>query len=237
MELETEWKTVRVSGQEDMRIYVAKPFEKTKSVPAVIVLQEAFGVNGHIRNVTERIARLGYIAVAPELFHRTAPGFEGSYGDIEKVRGHIQAVTDENLAADLRVTYEMLMNDPQLDKLKVAAVGYCMGGKAAFLANAIMPLSCAVSYYGGGIADRLLPQAREQHGPIMLFWGGKDGHVGPKQHYAVAEALRQADKNFVDVEFASADHGFFCDERKSYDPTAAEASWALMTTFLRQNFT
>jgi len=231
----TTWQTVGISDQTEMRVFMAKPSDKNMPMPSILVLQEAFGVNAHIRQVTQRIAEWGYIAAAPELYHRTTPGFESGYEDTAEAMQHLRAVTDDGLEADLRATYDLLHNDPQADQKHIGAVGFCMGGRAAFLANAILPLSCAVSYYGGGIADKLLPRVPDQHGPLLLFWGGQDAHVGPQQHYAVVDALRQAGKPFADVEFSEAGHGFFCDVRKSYHSAAATASWTLMTTFLAQN--
>jgi carboxymethylenebutenolidase len=109
-----------------------------------------------------------------------------------------------------------------------------MGGRASFAANAVLPLKAAISYYGAGIT-KMLPLARDQHGPILLFWGGKDAHIGRDQQIAVADALRSAGKTFSDVEFSDADHGFFCDVRKSYNPVAARESWALLTEFFKEH--
>src|SRR5205823_12554121 len=93
--------SVKVSDGSEMRLYVARP--EQPRAPGLLVLQEAFGVNGHIRDVARRLAREGYLAVAPELFHRTAPpGFEGSYGDFGSIMPHMQALTPETLEADLR---------------------------------------------------------------------------------------------------------------------------------------
>jgi len=234
MNVSTEWKTVQLPDQSDMRIFVARPPGAKMPTLGVLVLQEAFGVNAHIRDVTQRIAALGYVAAAPELYHRTCPGFESGYEDMQNVRPHMQAVTEAGLEMDLRAAHGLLANDPQVGKEYIAAVGFCMGGRAAFLANAILPLVGAVSYYGGRIADQLLSRASDQHGPLLLFWGGQDTHVEPAQHYAVVNALRQAGKIFTDVEFSDAEHGFFCDARKSYSPAAARESWALMTAFLER---
>src|SRR5579884_1196890 len=81
----TEWKTVTVSDDTRMRVFVARPRERVEKAPGVLVLQEAFGVNAHIRDVAARIAELGYVAAAPELFHRTAAGFEGDYNNFQAV--------------------------------------------------------------------------------------------------------------------------------------------------------
>lgn len=216
-----------------MALYVARPADLHRA-PAVIVLQEAFGLNGHIRDVTERFARAGYLAVAPELFHRTAPhGFEGAYENMQTVMEHYRAATENGLDADLHAAFHWLQAEPQCDATRIAAIGFCMGGRSAFLANAVLPLRAAVSFYGGGIAPSLLPRAPQQHGPIMLFWGGLDQHIDLQQRRAVGDALRAARKTFVEIEYADADHGFFCNERASYNAHAATEAWALTLAFLR----
>ncbi len=231
---DANWQTIDVSDGTKMRAYVARPDGKG-SVAGIIVLQEAFGVNAHIRSVSERVAALGYMAIAPELFHRTAPGFDGDYGNIEAVRPQMAAMTQAGLEADLRAAYDWLQNDSSVDGSRIAAVGYCMGGRAAYVANSILPLKATVSYYGGRIAPDLLPRAKDQHGPLLFFWGGKDAHIPPEQRGAVMKALDEAGKPYADVVFSDADHGFFCEDRKVYHPASTSQSWALFIAFLRQH--
>jgi carboxymethylenebutenolidase len=235
-EIQTEWTTLNVADGTTMRAYVARPQDIALHT-GLLVFQEAFGVNGYIRDVAERFALEGYIAVAPELFHRTAPGFEGAYNNFEAIMPHIRALTDQNLAADVRSAYEWLCADPGTQGQPIACVGFCMGGRVTFLANAVLPVRAAISFYGGGIAPSpfgpgLLSRAGDLHAPQLLFWGGLDKHIGPEQTHAVTEALRAAGKPFVNVEFSDADHGFFCDARSSYNPSAARQAWALTLTFL-----
>jgi carboxymethylenebutenolidase len=235
-EIKTEWVMLNVADETTMRAYVARPQDIARHT-GLLVFQEAFGVNGHIRDVTERFAREGYIAVAPELFHRTAPGFEGAYTNFEAVMPHIRALTDQNLAADVRSAYEWLRADPGTQGQPIACIGFCMGGRVTFLANALLPVKAAISFYGGGIAPSpfgpgLLSRAGDLHAPQLLFWGGLDKHIGPEQIHAVTESLRAAGKPFVNVEFSDADHGFSCDARSSYNPSAAKQAWALTLSFL-----
>jgi carboxymethylenebutenolidase len=235
-EIKTQWITLNVADGTSMRAYVARP-QGTTQHTELLVYQEAFGVNGHIRDVTERFAREGYVALAPELFHRTAPGLEGRYDNFESAMPHARALTEENLEADVRAAYEWLRADPASRGKEIACVGFCMGGRVAFLTNAVLPVSAGVSFYGGGIAPSpfgpgLLSRAGDLHAPQLLFWGGLDKHIGPEQTRMVAESLRTAGKPFVHVEFSDADHGFFCDARSSYNPSAARQAWALALTFL-----
>ncbi len=201
--------------------------------PGVIVFQEAFGVNAHIRDLTRRLAREGYFAAAPELFHRTGPGFETGYTDFSVVAPHMKAVTTATLEADARATFSWMQSQAGCDGNRVAAIGFCLGGRATFIANSLLALRGGVSYYGGGIAQDLLPLAAKQHGPLLMVWGGADKHILPEHRRAVADALSAAKKSFTHLEFADADHGFFCDERKTYHPESAVMAWAITREFLR----
>jgi carboxymethylenebutenolidase len=228
----SDWVNVKVSDGTEMRVYVSRPEKPNAKLPGMLVLPEVFGVNAFMRDVTNRIAALGYVAACPELFHRSEPGFESGYTDMAKPMQYYQAMTDVGLSADLKATYDLLSKHPQADATRIGSVGYCMGGRSSYLANAILPLKAAVVYYGGGIADSLLPQTPNQHGAILLFSGGKDTHIGREKQNAIAEALKKASKLYVDVEFSDAEHGFFCDQRGSYNAVAAHESWALFTSFL-----
>lgn len=232
-DLVTESIALDVVGSGPMRAYVARP-ASGEPHPGLIVFQEAYGVNSHIRDVTERFAAQGYLAIAPELFHRTAPaGFEGDYNNFPSVRTHYQAVTDEAAEADTRAAYDWLHSHPQGQPDRISAVGFCMGGKISFLANSVVPLHAAVSFYGGGIAQTQLDRVPRLHGAALLFWGGLDKHITPEHRRAVVEALTVQHKRYVNVEFSSADHAFFCDQRGAYEPNAARQAWALTLEFLR----
>ena len=224
--------TLKVSDASKMDCYVAR-IRDEQPRPGLIVLQEAFGVNEHIRDVAERFGREGFVAIAPELYHRTAPGKEFAYTDFPAVREHMSAMTREGTDADLRAAFEWLQSQPFIKGNEISAVGYCMGGRVAFAANTILPLKASVSYYGGGIPDHSLDRAASLHAPQLFFWGGKDKHIPPEQRAAVTNALQQAGKSYVNVEFSDADHGFFCDMRPVYNPAAARQSWALTLEFLR----
>jgi carboxymethylenebutenolidase len=216
-----------------MSAYVARP-EQGGPHPGILLFQEAFGVNRHIRNVSERLAAEGYVVLAPELFHRTAPpGFAGSYSDFAAVMPHYQAVTTETAEMDIRSGHEWLRSNTQVKANEISSVGFCMGGRVSFLANSVVPLRGAVSFYGGGIAPGLLDRASKVQATSLLIWGGLDKHITPEHRKAVTEALSAQQKIYVNVEFSHADHGFFCDERASYEPRSARQAWALTLEFLR----
>ncbi len=229
---EKNYVDLKVSDGTTMAAYVARPRTEGKH-PGILVFQEAFGVNAYIRDVTERFAKEGFTAIAPELFHRTGAGFEGSYTDFAGVQPHTTKLTNEGLETDIKAAYEWLKKDSQTDPQKIFSVGFCMGGRVSFFADTILPLSASVSFYGGGIAQGLLDRARNIHGPILLFWGGLDKHILPEHVRAVEDALRAAGKEFGNVTFSYADHGFFCDQRASYNELASKQAWPMALEFLR----
>ncbi len=239
-EIKKESITLNVADGTQMRTYLAQP-PGTGKFPGILVFQEAFGVDKHIRDVAERLANEGYVAIAPELFHRTAPaGFEGNSSDFQSVMPHVMALNDTKLEADIHAAHEALLRLSAIDAQRIASIGFCMGGRVSFLANLVLPLHAAVSFYGGGIAKSergpgLLDRAAQSHAPIFLFWGGQDKHIGPEQREAVAKALRDARKTFATMEFADADHAFFNDTRPNYNQAAAKHAWALSFAFLTSN--
>lgn len=224
---------LKVADGPAMEAYVARP-EGNGPHPGLMVFQEAFGVNAHIRDVTERFAEQNYVAIAPELFHRTAPnGFEANYSDFAAVRPHLQALTPEAAEADIRATYDWLQSNAQVKRDEISSVGFCMGGRVSFIADSILPLRAAVSFYGGGIAPGLLDRAGSLYGPILLIWGGLDKHITPEIRRSVIDAVAAQHKSYVNAEFSQADHGFFCDQRPAYEPRSARQAWALTLEFLR----
>lgn len=233
MENEQNYVTLQVADGSSMTAYTSSPINAAGKLPAIIVLQEAFGVNHHIRKVTERFAKEGFAAISPELFHRTAPkGFEGDYTDFSTVAPHTKALTNEGLESDLKAAYWWLTEQKNVDIDKIYAIGYCMGGRVSFLANAILPLKAAVSYYGGGL-DTLADKAPDLHGKHLFFWGGLDKHIKSENIHTVIKAVEAAGKDFITVKISYADHGFNCDERASYNEAASKEAWALTLASLQ----
>src|ERR1035438_10316336 len=125
---------LKVSDGTKMAAFVAEP--ETPAKAGVLVFQEAFGVNHHIESITRRLAQEGFVAIAPELFHRTAPvGFEGDYNDFPALKPHFDGMTPDTLMADTRAAYEWLQQEAGLKPEKIGSIGFCMGGQIAFMAN------------------------------------------------------------------------------------------------------
>ena len=226
-----KYESLSVSDGSTMNAYVAHP-KDAHNLPAVLVFQEAFGVNAHIRSVTERIAQEGYYAIAPELFHRSGSGFEGSYTDFAAVRPHMEALTREGLEADILATYAWVQHQAGLVQTdKVVSVGFCMGGRVSVHASTLLPLKAAASFYGGGIMDTIADRIEKVQAPLMLCWGGLDQHITQEKIQPLLQALDAHKKSYIHSVFSHADHGFFCDARQSYQPNAAQTAWAMLKAF------
>ena len=223
--------TLNVDDGTEMGAYVSRP-SKPGLRAGMLVLQEALGVNSQIRGVADRYASLGFVAIAPDLFHRTRPGYEATTIVTEEVMPLVRSLTTDGLRADVSAAHRWLTSSDGAHVTRTAAVGFCMGGRAAYLANSTLPLAAAISYYGGSIAPALLDRAASLHGPQLFFWGGKDKGIPAEQRHAVADALRAAGRPFVAVEFSEADHAFFNEQVDRYNAAAARQSWALGIAFL-----
>jgi carboxymethylenebutenolidase len=227
---------LKISDGTDMECYTAIPEDAIgKTNPGLIVLQEAFGVNHHIRDVADRFAAQGFVVIAPELFHRDAPPyFEASYTDFGAVQPLLAAMTVEGAEADLKAAHHWLSHHELVNPANIFSIGYCMGGRISFLANATLPLAAGVSYYGGGI-KAVADKAKSVSGRHLFFWGGLDKHIGQDQIDAVINAMDEAGKEYINVKISYADHAFACDERPAYNEKATKEAWALTLAFLRDN--
>ncbi len=191
--------------------YRADPAGTPKA--AVVVIQEIFGVNSHIRNICDRFAVQGYVAVAPAIFDRTEPGFQSGYSPDEV------AVARKFVASP---DWDAFMRDTQaaIDSVKtvgpVGVIGFCLGGSVAYLAAArLSGLTAAIGYYGGAVT-RFADEKPKV--PTQLHYGEKDAGI-PLSDVEIVRTKRPEVEIFV---YDNAQHGFNCDERASYDKTSAD---------------
>ncbi len=229
--LRTERIEIPVSDGTTMSGFVFRP-EGTEPRAAILLLQEIFGVNAHIRSVAERFAREGYVVLAPDLFHRIQPGYEAGYDDIGASIKLAMQYGGADGEADLVASVAALSRMEGVRADRIASIGFCMGGRLSFVANGVAPLRCAVSFYGS-IAPDKLSYAATQSGPILLLWAGKDAHISHEAGRQAVESLRIAGKPYINIEFSGQNHGFFCDARSDYDAGAASQAWALVQAFLK----
>ncbi len=221
-------------GTETMGLYVAEPDEDPNG--AVIVFQEAFGVNDHIRDITERFAAAGYLAVAPHLFHRSGDP-ELGYEDMQQVMPYIMQVQADQVEADIEATLAYLA-DRGLGAERTAAVGFCMGGSISFVAGCFWKLGAAVTFYGGGIAQGrfgfppLFDLAPTLQTPWLGLFGDQDASIPVTEVDGLAVAAAKAGPPFEVVRYADANHGFNCDARSSFHEASAADAWGRTLAFL-----
>lgn len=222
----------------NMDAYEARP-KDGGTRPAIIVLMEAFGVNGHIKDVTERIAREGYIAIAPDLYHRE-PERVVAYKEMQKAIGIMNRLQDAKVMEDVGAVLSHLKSRNYVKAGAIGVTGFCMGGRFTYLSAAHhnKDVKAAVSFYGGGIPmGNPSPLARtgEIGCPIYLFFGAKDPLI-PQDHVAqVNKALTDKGKSFMMKVYPEAGHGFFCNERESYHADSAKDAWDKFKSFFTQN--
>jgi carboxymethylenebutenolidase len=192
----------------------------------IVVVQEIFGVNQHIRKLADGFAADGYLAIAPALFDRVERGYETGYGpqDIERGRATRGKLSTDQAMMDVKATVKEL----QKAGVKVGVVGYCFGGTIAWLsATRIDGVSAAVGYYGGGVADAAEEKPKA---PVMLHFGETDASI-PMDH---VEKVKKAQPN-VPVFTYPAGHGFVCDERGSYHAESAKTARERTMEFFRKH--
>jgi len=218
--------TVRLKANDghELDTYVSWPSDPP--IAGLVVIQEAFGVNHHIRSVADGFAKDGFLAVAPALFDRIQPGVELGYdpADLQKGIALARQSNTADAVTDVAAALEYLRKQTAR---KCGVIGYCFGGTMAWLAAARLDPSAAVGYYGGHIAHF----AHENPScPVMLHFGTLDKHI-PK---ADVDRVGIAHPD-VQIYWYEADHGFNCDARASFDAAAAKQARERSLEFLRKH--
>lgn len=210
-----------------------------RSSPPLIVIQEAFGVNAHIQSVCERLAAEGYFVAAPELYHRSGARIELPYGDRMHILPKLAKLRNEEIVSDLFDTISFLKKQ-KMTSSDVSTIGFCMGGFSSVLAATELPVKKMISFYGAGIVHRregvgltpILDQLKKIKAECLFFFGEEDGSIPSSDIKAIRQALESSQIKHEIVIYSGADHGFFCDERKSYNAVASEKAWKKVLEFL-----
>lgn len=233
MGLKTEDITVRL-GMDTYQAYLSTPEEG--SHPGLIVLQEIFGVNDHIRSVCDKLASEGYACLAPDLFWRQEPGMQIGYTpeDIEHGRKLKAQANLNTLIGDLRAAYQTLRNRPECAGKKIGTIGFCFGGLMAFLSAARLDPACTVSYYGGGTAE-YAGEFYSVRTPILFHFGAKDTSIPADQVETIKAAAGKTKSDWELHIYPEAGHGFNCDQRGSYHPPSAKEAWFRTMAFFQRN--
>ncbi len=217
--------TLTASDSFKLGAYRAEPSGPAKG--GIVVIQEIFGVNHHIRTVCDRLAGEGYAAVAPALFDRQQPNFESGYSpdEIANARKFVANPDWAAMMRDVQAAIDVLKKDGP-----VAIIGFCMGGTIAFLAAAkLNGLSAAIGYYGGQIAKNANEKPKV---PTQLHFGEKDASIPMSDVETIKQKCGRDCEIYV---YPDAQHGFNCDERGSYNEAAAKVAWRRSIAFLQTN--
>ena len=235
--------TQRITTPEGVGGYIAHPAGQKS--PAVVVQFEAFGLNSHFEDVCRRIAGEGYVALAPDYYwrleKRTAP-----YSDLPAALGLLGSLKDDEAMSDAGSCIRYLKSQSFAEGDAIATLGFCMGGRLSVLIAESHPkdISAAVSFYGGGLAGEnrrgaqtlnSMEEAAKLQCPVLLFYGGRDRFIQPEHVASFTGKLNELGKNFQHTVYPDSDHGFFCNERGSYNAEAAQDAWEKTKNFLEAN--
>ncbi|MBL8616427.1 MAG: dienelactone hydrolase family protein [Deltaproteobacteria bacterium] len=205
--------------------------------PVVVLLQEIFGVNDHIKEVGDRLARAGFVVATPALFHRTAPGLRLGYGptDVAVGRAHKGLTTRDQLLADVSEAAALGLAHPLAAGGRWASLGFCFGGLVSLLAASALEPALAVTCYGAGASGPLpdgspsVLQGAAPRAKVLAVFGGADPSIPEADRSALTGAWPRAE---ILVEPA-AGHGFLCDAREAFAPEAAARTWPVIIDALR----
>jgi carboxymethylenebutenolidase len=234
----------RITTPEGVGGFLAYP--KGQKSPAVVVNFEIFGVNSHIENVCKRFAEAGYAAVAPDYYWRLDGPRTAPYSDMKGGFALASKLKDDEVMADAGSSIRYLKSQPFVDGDSIGCVGFCMGGRLSFLIAANHPndISAAVAFYGGGLSGENMrggqtmnpvEEASKVKCPVLLFYGDKDTFILPEHVEKFTGKLKELGKNFESKTYAGAGHGFFCDDRASFEPNAAKDAWDRVLKFFESN--
>lgn len=243
--VKANWVDIPIPNEgSQMEGYLARP-DKTGTFPPVLVLMEIFGVNSHIREVTERIAAEGYTALAINYYHRTAPGLELGYTDADMQEGyqHMEKTTEKGLREDVQAAMDFLKQQDFVDDNKgVATIGFCFGGHVVYLVANNPAIKATASFYGAGVATQrpgggepTVAMTSEITGEVLCLFGGQDPLISAEDNQTVETALKEHNVDHTVVRYPEATHGFFCNARDSYNETAAKDAWEKVKTLFAKH--
>ncbi len=213
---------LRASDGNTLSGYVVKPDGTPRG--AVVVVQEIFGVNSHVRRVVEQYAAEGYVAIAPAMFDRFQKGIELGYDakGVEQGVAFMMRTTNASTLADLDAAIAAVAHTG-----RVGMVGYCWGGRSTYLAACHAGIAAGVAYYGGGI-PQLLPDTPRI--PMMFHFGERDSHIPPGD----VDVVRKANPQGI-FHLYPAGHGFNCSERQDFDQVSAQLAFERTIEFFRKH--
>jgi carboxymethylenebutenolidase len=232
MDVDTQMIEVPAAGGK-VPAFLARPKDGARA-PGVLVIQEAFGLNDHIKDVARRTAGEGYVALAPDLYWRGGKGRTVRYDQLPEAIALMQSLKDPEIVSDLGAAVAWLEKQPFVRGDRIGITGFCMGGRVAYLAACELAdkIKASAPFYGGGIP---VEKTAKLKCPVLAFFGEKDAFIPLENVEQLrAEAKRRA-KSVEIVVYPGANHGFFCNERASYQKAAAEDAWARLKRFFAKH--
>ena len=225
------WIDIKAHDGASFGAYVSTPPKATAGGPGILLIQEIWGVNQHIRDVADQYAMDGFTVFAPDVFWRQQPRVDLGYNEIDnpKAFAFMGALDRTNAAKDLAATAAAL-RAYSLGVGRIASVGFCMGGALSFMAAADGSVDAAVCYYGGGI-HMMLGRAPEVKVPMLMHFAANDGHIPMSAVESVQAAFKGRDEVRIEV-YPGVDHGFNCWGRGMYNQKAAALARGRSLTFL-----
>lgn len=229
--MSNRWESLKVDGRE-MGAYVSQP-DTGGPHPGVVVIMEAFGVNGHIEAVADSIAKEGYVAIAPDLYYRQGPRLICGYNDMDNALSWMGKLRDDELIVDVGAVVDYLKSQPNMKGERFGIVGFCVGGRISYLiAGSNDAIGAAAVFYGGNImapfGDPPTPFDRTPNiqGPVLGLFGEDDKNPTVEDVRKIEAELKKHGKTYDFHIYPNAGHGFHCDERASYAPEASKDAWA-----------
>lgn len=220
-----------IVNESTMEGYLTQP-EAQGRHPAVVVIQEIWGVNSHIQSVVDRLPARGYVGLAPAMFHREGPMTIGLHEEMDTAIARMGRSTDVNILSDVKAAVDYIKAQSFVQGDKIGIVGFCFGGRVSYLAAcSISDLSASVVFYGGGIGTALgggpspLEQTSNIGCPVLGLFGEEDTNPTPEDVAKMDEELTKYGKTHEFHSYAGAGHGFHCEARASYMPEAAADGW------------
>ena len=240
--MQTQDVTITVDGSA-MPSFIARP-DSEEPKAAVIVLQEIFGVNKEVRRITELFAEAGYVALAINYYHRTHPDIDEPYTQAGMEAGFAAAgqVGRATLRADVAAAIAYLETQPYVRRGRIATVGFCFGGSAAFVTATLPGLAAAIPFYGGSIAGAFpngeppgTADAKDIRVPLLLFFGGKDEYITHEAVASIDKALADAGKEYEIVSYPNVGHAFFRESSAARGQHEVDDAWQKVQLFLSQH--
>lgn len=228
----TKWVEIQRTDSQSYKGYLALP--PAGKGPGIVLVQEIWGVNRHIRAVAEQFALNGFVVLAPDVFWRLEPGVDLSYDKegTSKARELMGAVDFDRAGLDVATAIDFLREYTEVTG-RVGVVGFCMGGQLAYRAAAVGRPDVAISYYGGGIQN-ILMMATNIHSPILFHYAGLDNLI-PENAVNQVKATFQEHSGARFVDYPDADHGFNCWARPTYHQRSATLAHGHSLLFLGEH--